>query len=121
MNDVNVFTAVNRTFQLSGRSTRREYWYYTGMLALIAFSIGMYTVNDSSSDYYLDLFFIVTLPTTVCVNTRRLHDIDKSGWWQFVLLIPIVGFILYIIWWTRDGIRGENKYGLDPKGRDIIV
>lgn len=49
----------------------------------------------------------------VCV--RRLHDIGKSGWNYLFFLIPIVGFILYIVWFTRDSEPGANKYGISPK------
>ena len=40
---------------------------------------------------------------TIAVGTRRLHDIGRSGWWQLLMLVPIVGVIVLILWWARDG------------------
>ena len=48
------------------------------------------------------------------VLVRRLHDVGKSGWWNFIGLIPIVNFwLLYLL--CKDGDNGENSYGNNPK------
>ena len=45
---------------------------------------------------------------------RRLHDIDKSGWWIFISLIPIIGWILLIVWYCKDSQMETNEYGPVP-------
>ena len=55
----------------------------------------------------------MTIPT-ISVHVRRLHDIGKSGWFYWIILIPFVGAILMIIWVCKKGTEGENEYGSDP-------
>ena len=51
---------------------------------------------------------------SLAVGVRRLHDIDKSGWWILIGIIPIVGWILIIVWFCTDS-KADNKYGPNPK------
>lgn len=48
----------------------------------------------------------------LCV--RRLHDIGKSGWWIFISLIPIVGWIILLVWYCKDSQMAPNEYGDVP-------
>lgn len=57
----------------------------------------------------------MTLPG-LAVAARRLHDIGKSGWWQLIAPTPIIGIIMLIVWYGREGEAGSNGYGSDPKG-----
>ncbi len=50
----------------------------------------------------------------LAVQVRRLHDIDKSGWNILWFIIPLVGFILTIVWYCRRGTVGDNRFGPDP-------
>jgi len=45
-----------------------------------------------------------------------LHDIDKSGWWWLIIFIPLVGFIILIVWACTQGTMGPNRFGPDPLG-----
>jgi len=45
---------------------------------------------------------------------RRLHDTDRTGWWYWIILIPVVGIILMLVWLASRGTRGDNRYGSDP-------
>lgn len=58
---------------------------------------------------------LATLVPSLAVAVRRLHDINKSGWYYFIALIPLVGTILFLVWFFTDGDRFANKYGEDPK------
>ena len=49
----------------------------------------------------------------LALQIRRLHDTDRSGWWIFISLVPIVGGILLIVWWCSKGSLSSNKYGAD--------
>ncbi len=61
------------------------------------------------------IYSLAVLLPSLAVFVRRLHDIDKSGWWFFINLIPIVGQIWLLILLFTEGTRGTNKYGEDPK------
>jgi uncharacterized membrane protein YhaH (DUF805 family) len=52
---------------------------------------------------------------TLAVTWRRLHDIGKSGGWFFIGLVPLVGWILLLVWFCRDSQPGENRFGPNLK------
>ncbi|MEJ2021636.1 MAG: DUF805 domain-containing protein [Maritimibacter sp.] len=60
------------------------------------------------------LFLLATLLPSISVTVRRLHDRDKSGWWYWLFLVPIVGPIVLLVWFILEGTRGANSYGPDP-------
>jgi uncharacterized membrane protein YhaH (DUF805 family) len=51
------------------------------------------------------LFSLATLLPSIAVGARRLHDTDRSGWWQLVGIIPIIGWILMIVWCAQEEKR----------------
>ena len=53
---------------------------------------------------------------TLAVQVRRLHDLDRSGWWILISLIPLVGAIILLVWACSKGTEGENRFGSDPLG-----
>lgn len=57
------------------------------------------------------IFSLVTFIPFIAVAARRLHDIDKSGWWQLVNFIPLIGWIFFLIWVCTLGTRGPNRFG----------
>lgn len=50
----------------------------------------------------------------IAVTVRRLHDTGKSGWMFLIILIPCIGFILWIVWMVEDGQAHDNAYGPVP-------
>ncbi|MBY0511618.1 MAG: DUF805 domain-containing protein [Rhodospirillaceae bacterium] len=48
------------------------------------------------------------------VGARRLHDSDRSGWWQLLILVPFIGWIIVLIWFVLRGTLGGNRFGPDP-------
>ncbi|MCP5775186.1 DUF805 domain-containing protein, partial [Klebsiella pneumoniae] len=53
---------------------------------------------------------LVTIIPFLAVSARRLHDIGKSGWW-YLISLTIIGIILLIIWWAKEGETFSNPYG----------
>jgi uncharacterized membrane protein YhaH (DUF805 family) len=62
------------------------------------------------------LFTLATIIPNLSVAARRLHDIDRSGWWQLLHIIPVIGTIVLIVWWASRGKPGPNRFGLNPLG-----
>ncbi len=60
------------------------------------------------------IFSIATIVPSLAVQVRRLHDIDKSGWWILISFIPIIGAIWLIVWFCLKGTEGDNRFGSDP-------
>ncbi|CAE6931672.1 Inner membrane protein YhaH [Vibrio sp. B1FLJ16] len=61
------------------------------------------------------VYGLAVLIPGIAVTVRRLHDIGRTGWWALIGLIPVIGFIVLIIFAATDGDKGSNEYGLDPK------
>jgi len=72
----------------------------------------------SSPIYWV--FFLVMYWISFAATVRRLHDIDKSGWWILIALIPIVGSIILLVWAVRQGDQGPNRFGADPLAASAV-
>jgi uncharacterized membrane protein YhaH (DUF805 family) len=62
------------------------------------------------------LFFLVTFIPTLAISARRLHDSNHSAALLWLMLVPLVGFIVVIIYLTLDSTPGDNRFGPNPKG-----
>ena len=90
-----------------GRARRSEYWYFTLFNSIIGFVLGL-VGEFSGSIISTGLYQLAVFIPSIAVGVRRLHDVNKSGWF---LLIPIYNLILLV----SEGDRGDNYYGSDPK------
>ena len=52
---------------------------------------------------------------SLAVGARRLHDTDRSGWWQLLAFIPLIGVIVLLVLFSFDSQSGENRFGSNPK------
>lgn len=117
-------TCMGKYATFRGRASRSEYWYFTlfmAILNLIAVIITVAMLGMVSGLLYLIVFLTVSLILntplflpSLAVSIRRLHDLDKSGWWVLVILIPVLGFLILAWWGCRRGTEGQNMYGSDP-------
>lgn len=98
-----------------GRARRTEYWMFTLMNLIIGF---VFAILGEVSDIFTTLsgfYALAILLPTLAVGARRLHDTGKSGWWQLLHLIPVIGGIVLIVFFCLNGQEGDNKYGPNPK------
>ena len=96
----------------SGRARRKEYWYFTLFNMIVSCVLAIMLGEDSSLDV---AYSLVTLIPGLAVIWRRIHDIGKSGAWNFISFVPVVGWIFMLIWNCRDSQPGYNDYGPNPK------
>ena len=61
------------------------------------------------------IYALGVLIPSIAVMVRRLHDTNRSGWWFWIVLIPIIGFIVFIFFLASDSKPEENQYGPSPK------
>ena len=110
-------------FDFRSRSTRAEYWWWVlftvlvgNIFTVVDMMIGTYNVQ-SNSGLLRGVFSLVVLIPGLALGARRLHDINKSGWWQllwivFFLIIPVI----ILLWWAiKPSDEGTNKHGADPR------
>ena len=105
----------------SGRASRSEYWFFTLFSVLVAIVTAILDVvlGLNFAIFYGPLYVVFALVNflpSISVLVRRLHDTDRSGWWYWIALVPIVGIILLLVWFCTRGTSGENRFGSDPLG-----
>ena len=61
------------------------------------------------------IFRLATFIPSFALGARRLHDINRSGWWQLLWFAILIGWIILIVWAIKQGDKGPNKYGPDPR------
>lgn len=119
-----VTTCLRKSLTFSGRASRSEYWWFV-LFMLLALIVPMAAVLASGLDpetRNLALRAVVILQLLLvvpecAVATRRLHDIGKSGWWQLIYFVPLIGPLLLLWWALRRGDSWTNRFGPDPLGR----
>lgn len=119
---MNFQQAIQSGFQnyvtFSGRSPRSGYWYWVLFAILVGIVSGILdgaifpfaATGPISAITSLALF----LPG-LAVSVRRLHDLDRTGWWVLIAF-TVIGIILLIIWDCMKGTTGANRFGPDPLG-----
>ena len=92
----------------NGRAARPEYWWFSLFIILAGLAL-------SYVSHLLSLLFnlAIFLPS-IAAGARRLHDTNRSGWWQLIALIPVLGTIVLIVFLALAGDAEDNKYGAPP-------
>ncbi len=98
----------------SGRASRPAYWWWFLFAVLVGIGANIIDAIIGSFGVISGLAGLALLLPNLSVAIRRFHDINKSGWWVLIFLIPIVGFILWLVWFLREGDAGDNQYGPPP-------
>ena len=102
--------AFKNIFTFDGRASRSAYWWYALFLFIIGVVVGIVAAVSGSQaiQYVVD---VVAFVLTLALQVRRLHDIDRSGFWWFIALIPIVGGIVLLVFDCLPGTPGPNRFG----------
>ena len=111
---------VKKFVSFSGRARRSEYWYFTlfSLIVSMAASIigGMLFVHHEGDVNLLSsLLSLVLFLPGLGVSIRRLHDIGKSAWWYLIIFVPMIGWIILLVFMCKDSFPGPNQYGPSPK------
>lgn len=100
----------------AGRARRTEYWYFSLVNTIASIAVSK-TIGDESAASLI--FSLVLLLPNIAVGARRLHDIGRTGWWQLLWFVPIIGWIVLIVFCATKGDAGDNRYGPDPKAEPL--
>lgn len=116
MDQTRYFTDVFKKYTVfEGRAGLKEYWMF--ILSYIIISI-ILAILDSiifdDSKVLGGLFCLAVFLPSLAVAVRRFHDTNRSGWYCLLALIPIVGWIIAIVFLAQEGQKEENTYGPVP-------
>jgi len=107
------FEVLKKYAVFSGRARRKEYWTFVLFNFIIGLVLGFTkAIHGSNVSLLITIYQLAILIPSIAVGVRRMHDVNKSGWY---LLIPIYNLVLTL----TDGTRGDNKYGPDPKEGEV--
>ncbi len=101
------FDVLKKYAVFNGRARRKEYWYFFLFNVLISFVVG-FIAGATNTPFLGTIYSLALLLPGIAVAVRRMHDVDKSGWY---CLIPIYNLVLA----CTEGTPGNNSYGPDPK------
>ena len=102
----------------TGRTSRADFWwailgyfiltFIVGFIAGIIGGSGEGAANISTVIY--GIWYLATLLPLLGLDIRRLHDINKSGWWVLISLVPFVGSIILIVFFCLPAVNEGNNY-----------
>jgi uncharacterized membrane protein YhaH (DUF805 family) len=141
----------SKYFQFSGRARRAEYWWFYLFTVLVSVALGFVDAliigaplasSLEGFDVLSSVWSLVTIIPSSSAAARRLHDTDRTGWWQLLVLLPmltlflpyvrfsdatanptvlivgavgmVIGAILLLVWLASRGTQGPNRFGPDP-------
>jgi len=132
-------TCFGKYVTFSGRAQRSELWWYILFIWLVTAvlygwmfsSLAQSGMTAFSADGSFDPeamnisfplvpmilatgFQLITILPSISVMVRRLHDTNRSGWWYWIALVPLIGIIVLLVFMISKGTDGENDYGADP-------
>lgn len=111
-----------RYFDLSGRSTRRQYWLFWLVCTLLSIAGAMADLEFFYADIrnghpgpFTAFLSVVHFLPAIAVTVRRLHDIGRSGWWYFIQCIPLIGQLVMLFWMLASPNEWDNEFGPNPR------
>ena len=124
-------TVMRRWRDFDGRSSRREFWMFTLVILIASFVLGFIdaflfggfeTVPAGETFVtpvvsFSNAFSVITVIPSVSVSVRRLHDINRTGFWILISL-TVIGLVLIIYWACLRSDEGDNQYGASPLGTE---
>lgn len=105
--------AYKKYADFSGRASRQQYW----MFILIYMIIYLVLIGIDSVLGIIILSSIFSLGSfipSLSIAARRLHDTGRSGWWQLIIFLPLIGVIVLLVFFVQDS-HDQNEYGPNPK------
>jgi uncharacterized membrane protein YhaH (DUF805 family) len=117
------FEVLGKYAEFGGRARRMEYWMFTlvsfVVSILIGFGVGfvggMLGLDRTMITILSFAYSVAVLIPSLAVSVRRLHDTGRSGWWLLIVVVPLVGAIVLLVFSLQDSEQGTNAYGRNPK------
>lgn len=113
-----VKTCFSKYATFEGRASRSEFWWFwlfiiLGNFVLTGADVGVMHAR-AGMGFLGGIFVLATLLPSIAVGVRRLHDTNRSGWFIFLPIIPLIGAVILIYFYVKDSDPGDNAYGPNP-------
>ncbi len=108
-------SAIQQYANFEGRAHRTAYWMFV-LFYLIFYIVAGAIDGLLGMGLVSFIYGLALLLPSISVCARRLHDTGRTGWWQLIMLVPVIGFIVMIVFLVQDSQPGDNQYGPNPKG-----
>ena len=95
-------TCFRKYADFTGRASRPEFWWFV----LFLFVAGIVAATIHQALYWV--FWLATLLPAIAVTARRLHDTNRSGWWQLISFVPLIGTIVLIVFLVQPAQTASN-------------
>lgn len=99
----------------NGRARRTAYWMFVLFNIIAAIIVGVIDGILGTGGLLGSLYGLAVFLPWLALGVRRLHDTGKSGWLILVGFIPVIGWIVLLIFFVMDSQPGANEYGPNPK------
>lgn len=98
----------------SGRARRMEFGVF--LLVNVIIAVVLSVIDGVLGTIFLGIIFnLAVMVPTIALSARRLHDMNWSGWWQLLYIIPIVGLVLLLVMLFKGPTDADNRFGANPK------
>jgi uncharacterized membrane protein YhaH (DUF805 family) len=99
-----------------GRACRSEWWFFYLFFVIVMLIADVIDKAILGSDIGIVglIWALATLLPMLSVMARRLHDLSRTGWWILLIFVPIIGWIILLVWHCTRGTAGPNRFGEDP-------
>ena len=115
------FQAIERYFDIKGRSTRKEFWYFAIVNAIILLGLNFLDIiifnriSDGGFHVLTGMYQCLILIPSFTLAVRRLHDSGRSGWWMLISFLPLLGVPILFLFYILSSEKGSNKWGDNPQ------
>jgi uncharacterized membrane protein YhaH (DUF805 family) len=103
----------------TGRASRAAFWWWFLFGVLVGIAANILDAIFGSYPVFSGIAGLALLLPDLAIGVRRLHDTGRTGWWLLIALIPLIGFIVLLIFYLEQGDEGENEYGPPPPDRGV--
>ena len=99
--------------KFDGRAARPAFWWWVLFVLLVDIAANLIDLAIGVPIFSAIAGLGLLLPN-LSVSIRRLHDTNRSGWWILIGLIPLIGWIVLLVFYLQQGDAGENRFGPPP-------
>ncbi|MDY5481212.1 MAG: DUF805 domain-containing protein [Veillonella caviae] len=102
----------NKYATFSGRASRKEYWSFVLFSIIVSIVVSIIDVSFDFNEILINIVSVIFFIPSISVTVRRLHDLNKSGWWYLIYFLPLLGALYMLYLMLKKTQLEDNQYGL---------